>query len=203
MWLHTWNRPGTRLSAVAKISCLALVPSGDARRTLLAEKPSGAARINCCLGTVESSAVTIWNFLPVCCSVTIWKTERVWQCVGAPSTIKHVYVCACVWTCILWGVVTEGSVEMIWMRWGEELITELSDADGCPCNTHSTFIFIWGSKAVCFHTLTKCPTKQWKYKTYFEVSHYTFSNSNQYRPSHLPIVRQSLPLLRVHYITYN
>lgn len=73
VFVCTCIRPGTRLSAVVKMSCLVLGLLGDARMTLPVAVPSWAARINCCLGTLAgSTAVTIWIFCPVCWSVTIW-----------------------------------------------------------------------------------------------------------------------------------
>lgn len=146
VWLHTWIRPGTRLSAVAKMSCLALVLSGDARRTLPAEEPSGAARINCCLGTVESSAVTIWIFCPVCCSVTICGRESV--CVWISQCIIYDKACMCV--CALCvnlyslrgrdGGVSGDDLNALgrgahhWAVWRRWLYLQ---------HTHSTFNFIW------------------------------------------------------------
>lgn len=71
----TWILPGTRLSEVVNMSCLALEVSGEARITFPVPAPSGLVRMNCCLGDPEAStAVTIWIFCPVCWSVTIYKT---------------------------------------------------------------------------------------------------------------------------------
>lgn len=73
----TWILPGTRLSEVVNISCLALDVSGDARITFPVPAPSGLVRMNCCLEDPEAStAVTIWIFCPVCWSVTIYKIQH-------------------------------------------------------------------------------------------------------------------------------
>lgn len=75
--VFTWILPGTMLSVVVKISCLALDVSGAANITFPAPVPSGLAKMNCCFGdTAESTAVTIWIFWPVCWSVTICKTLK-------------------------------------------------------------------------------------------------------------------------------
>lgn len=73
----TWILPGTRLSEVVNMSCLALDVSGDARITFPVPAPSGLVRMNCCLEDPEAStAVTIWIFCPVCWSVTIYKIQH-------------------------------------------------------------------------------------------------------------------------------
>lgn len=90
--IFTWILPGTMLSAVVKISCLALDVSGAAKITFPAPVPSGLAKINCCFGdTDESTAVTIWIFWPVCWSVTIYKTHWRTACFWV-TIIKYCFI---------------------------------------------------------------------------------------------------------------
>lgn len=89
----TWILPGTRLSEVVNMSCLALDVSGEARITFPVPAPSGLVRMNCCLGDPEAStAVTIWIFCPVCWSVTIYKTQH-----GGCSHGVSCDLCTCRW----------------------------------------------------------------------------------------------------------
>lgn len=89
----TWILPGTRLSEVVNMSCLALEVSGEARITFPVPAPSGLVRMNCCLGDPEAStAVTIWIFCPVCWSVTIYKTQH-----GGCSHGASCDLCTCRW----------------------------------------------------------------------------------------------------------